>query len=69
MKPGDLVILCDYHLCNVSSDAKSMLGLIIRPLSGYDRPHYQVLWSSGDLLIEDTTDLRKVDEESELWPK
>ena len=60
MKPGDLVKLC-FTVIPVN-EPEGRYGLIIKEILHYDRPHFQVLWSSNKLLVEDSIDLEVINE-------
>lgn len=60
MKPGDLVRLL-FTVIPVN-EPEERVGLIIKEILHYDRPHFQVLWSNGKTLVEDSVNLEPVDE-------
>lgn len=60
MKPGDLVRLL-FTVIPVN-EPEGRIGLIIKEILHYDRPHFQVLWSNGKMLVEDSVDLEVISE-------
>lgn len=60
MKPGDLVKL-RFTVIPVN-EPEIRVGLIIKEIIHYDHPLFQVLWSNGKMLVEDSVDLEIVDE-------
>jgi len=55
MKPGDLVSL-RFTLIPVN-EPESRIGVIIKEIINYDHSFFQVLWSNGEVLVEESVDL------------
>ncbi len=57
MKPGDLVSL---RFTLIQPEGR--IGVIIKEIINYDHSLFQVLWSNGEVLVEESVDLEIVDE-------
>jgi len=60
MKPGDLVNL-RFTVIPVN-EPEDRVGMIIKEIINYDHSLFQVLWSNGEVLVEESVDLEIVDE-------
>jgi len=59
VKPGDLVTP---NPPSFLGRRESIIGIIVKEIPNWDRRCFQVLWSNGELLSEDSVDLKVIDE-------
>ena len=62
MKPGDLVTTCPHSFQASLADGEPVVGIIIEEIPNWNRRCFKVLWSNGELLSEDSVDLKVINE-------
>jgi hypothetical protein len=58
VKPGDLVTTYLHSIEASLADGDPVVGIIIKEIPNWDRRCFKVLWSNGELLSEDSVDLK-----------